>query len=492
MTIAEQLDYLRKGAHEIIPEGELRARLERSAREGRPLRVKAGFDPTSPDLHLGHTVLIRKLKHFQDLGHTVIFLVGDFTALIGDPSGRNITRPPITPEQIRENARTYLAQVFKILDENRTVVEYNASWLGAMKGEDWVRLCSRYTVARMLERDDFAARYKSGQPISVHELLYPLGQAYDSVALKADVELGGTDQKFNLLVGREIQREYGQEPQIALTMPILEGLDGAQKMSKSLGNTIGITEPPSSMFGKLMSISDALMWRYYELLTDQSLSEIQALRAAVDRGERHPMDVKMDLGRRIVTDFHSAADAQAAIDEFNRVFRRGELPTQVETCTVLVSEMLAGGEAMYDWPIKTDKLLARAGLAESVSDALRKIKAGSVLFDGRRCSDLILRLPRRSIQEYLIQVGRRAKRVVVEPPDWTRDQWRRTVLSAEILFERVVEDPNAGSQKNSWEQVGSPISVMDRTERLSREQVERHFEPEIREKLDRATREGHR
>jgi len=421
MTIAEQLDYLKKGANEIIREDELRARLERSALEKRPLRVKAGFDPTSPDLHLGHTVLIRKMKHFQDLGHTAIFLVGDFTALIGDPSGRNVTRPPMTPEEVKANARTYLAQVFKILDESRTVVDYNSKWLGALRSEDWVRLCSRYTVARMLERDDFANRYKSGQPIAVHELLYPMAQAYDSVALEADVELGGTDQKFNLLVGRDIQREYGQEPQIVLTTPILEGLDGVQKMSKSLGNTIGITEAPSEMFGKLMSISDDLMWRYYELLTDMSLPEIQALRAAVERGERHPMDVKMELGRRIVTDFHSPAAAEAAIDEFTRVFRRQELPTDVETVTISVSEvddqpgMIRLGPVM--WPIKVDKLLVKIGLADSVTDAARKRKAGSVYIGGQRRTELfydVLGAGDADLPlELLIQVGKRSKKVVL-------------------------------------------------------------------------------
>jgi tyrosyl-tRNA synthetase len=407
MTIAEQLDYIRKGASEIIREEDLAARLERCVREGRPLRVKAGFDPTSPDLHLGHTVLIRKLKHFQDLGHTAIFLVGDFTALIGDPSGRNITRPPMTPGEVQENARTYLAQVFKILDEGKTVIEYNTSWLGALRGEDWVRLCSRYTVARMLERDDFAGRYKSGQPISVHELLYPLAQAYDSVALKADVELGGTDQKFNLLVARDIQREYGQESQIVLTMPILEGLDGVQKMSKSLGNTIGITEPPSAMFGKIMSISDALMWRYYELLTDLSLPEIQALRMAVERGERHPMDIKVELGRRMVTDFHSAEAAQAASDEFNRVFRRHELPTEAETVIVSVRKI-----ARNDGSRDLKKLLHEAGLADSLSDAERKIKAQSVKINGARYFQHFVTADEGN--ELIIQVGKRSKRVVIE------------------------------------------------------------------------------
>ena len=400
----EQLAYLKKGASEIIREEELRARLERSAREGRPLRVKAGFDPTAPDLHLGHTVLLRKMKHFQDLGHTAIFLIGDFTGLIGDPSGRNATRPPMTRDEVDRNAETYKAQVFKILDSQKTMVDFNSRWLAALGSEDWIRLSSRYTVARMLERDDFAKRYKSGQPISVHELLYPLAQAYDSVALEADVELGGTDQTFNLLVGRDIQREYGQPSQVVLTVPILEGLDGVQKMSKSLNNAIGINAPPGEMFGKIMSISDLMMWRYYELLTDLSLAESSSLRAAVERGERHPMQVKMELAGQIVTDFHSADAAAAAQEEFERVFRRKELPTDLET--VAVKDIEA---------VKLDKLLVKIGLADSVTDAGRKRKAGSVCVNGNVEQNPVFGL--RGSQrhhELIIQVGKRSRRVVIE------------------------------------------------------------------------------
>ncbi len=416
MMVDEQLTYLKKGAFAIIQEEELRARLERSARERRPLRVKVGFDPTAPDLHLGHTVVIRKMKHFQDLGHTVIFLIGDFTGLIGDPSGRSATRPPMTREEVERNAETYKAQVFKILDPQKTVVDFNSRWLGKLSGEDWIRLCSRYTVARMLERDDFSKRYKSGQPISVHEMLYPLAQAYDSVALQADVELGGTDQTFNLLVGREIQREYGQESQIVLTTPILEGLDGVQKMSKSLNNAIGINEPPNEMFGKIMSISDAMMWRYYELLTDMSLAEIEALRAGVERGERHPMDVKMDVARRIVVDFHSAPAADSAQEEFNRVFRRGEFPTDVVTVPYSSVDALPGyTKSGTVEGVKLDKFLVAIGLADSVSDAARKRKAGSVYINGNREQSRDFGLPSNvGRHELLIQVGRKSRRVIVE------------------------------------------------------------------------------
>ncbi len=403
MTLDEQLAYLKKGAYEIIREDELRGRLERSRRENRPLRVKVGFDPTAPDLHLGHTVILRKMKHFQDLGHTVIFLIGDFTGLIGDPSGRSATRPPMTREEVERNAETYKAQVFKVLDPEKTVIAFNSRWLGKMSGEEWIRLSSRYTVARMLERDDFARRLKSGQPIAVHELLYPLAQAYDSVALQCDVEMGGTDQTFNLLVGREIQREYGQESQVVLTTPILEGLDGAQKMSKSLNNAVCISEPPPSMFGKVMSISDTMMYRWYELLTDMSTEQIGALRQAVERGQRHPMQVKMELARRVVADFHSPAAADQAQAEFERVFRRRQLPTEVETITVHVVR-----------PIKLDKLLAKAGLAESVSDAARKIRAGSVYVNGERHLQPFLGVPV-EVRELLIQVGKKSRKVLLQP-----------------------------------------------------------------------------
>src|SRR5574337_888176 len=312
MTIEEQLAYLTKGAEETIRVEDFRAKLERAANTGTPLRVKAGFDPTAPDIHLGHTVLIRKLKHFQDLGHTVIFLIGDFTGLIGDPSGRNVTRPPMTPEEIAANAETYKKQVFKILDPQKTVVDFNSRWFGKLTSRDWVTLCSKYTVARMLERDDFAKRLKEQRPVAIHELLYPLAQGYDSVALEADVELGGTDQKFNLLVGRALQQEYGQESQVIITMPILEGLDGVQKMSKSLGNYVGINEAPAEMFGKLMSISDDLMWRYYLLLTDMKPAQIDDLKKSAASGQQHPLDVKKRLASRIVSDFHGAEAAGLA------------------------------------------------------------------------------------------------------------------------------------------------------------------------------------
>src|SRR5215471_20504582 len=299
MTIDEQLAYLTKGAEETIRVEDLRAKLERAAKIGKPLRVKAGFDPTAPDIHLGHTVLIRKLKHFQDLGHTVIFLIGDFTGLIGDPSGQNVTRKPMTPEEVAANAETYKTQVFKILDPVKTVVDFNSRWLGKLTSRDWIELCSKYTVARMLERDEFSKRLKEQRPIVIHELLYPLSQGYDSVALHADAELGGTDQKFNLLVGRTLQQEYGQEPQVIMTMPILEGLDGVQKMSKSLGNYVGVTEPPAEMFGKIMSISDDLMWRYYLLLTDLTPAAIEEKKQAVSSGALHPLEAKKALARRI-------------------------------------------------------------------------------------------------------------------------------------------------------------------------------------------------
>jgi tyrosyl-tRNA synthetase len=381
--IDEQLIYLTKGLSEIIREEDLRERLMEAAQAGRPLRVKAGFDPTAPDLHLGHTVLLRKMKHFQDLGHTVIFLIGDMTSLIGDPTGRNITRPAMTREDINRNAETYRAQVFKILDPEKTEVRFNSEWLQPMRYEELVRLCSRYTVARILERAEFSKRYKEGVPISVHELLYPLAQAYDSVALQCDVEMGGTDQKFNLLVGREIQKEFGQPPQIVATVPLLEGLDGVNKMSKSLGNYIGITEPPEIMYRKVMQIADGLMFRYYELLTDRSLEQIGRMRARIEGGELHPMQAKAELARLIVTDFHSAAEASRAEEEFNRVVRRHEVPADIQTVPLPEGALTAAG-------IRVDKLLAKTGLAESVSDAVRKIKAGAVEINGERVHELVL------------------------------------------------------------------------------------------------------
>jgi tyrosyl-tRNA synthetase len=380
MTIDEQLAYLTKGADETIRVEELKAKLEKSARTGKPLRVKAGFDPTAPDIHLGHTVLIRKLKHFQDLGHTVIFLIGDFTGMIGDPSGRNVTRPPLTAEEIAANAETYKKQVFKILDPHRTVVDFNDRWHGKLTGRDWVTLCSKYTVARMLERDDFANRMREQRPISMHELLYPLSQAYDSVALEADVELGGTDQKFNLLVGRSIQPEYGQEPQVIMTMPILEGLDGVQKMSKSLGNYVGINEAPAEMFGKLMSISDAMMWRYYLLLTDLAPAEIEVLKVSVASGKEHPLEVKKALARRIITDFHSAEAATQAQQDFESQFRSKGLDPGAQRVEVEVppKDSIAPQFGGVKLGKRLDEWLVAVQLCKSKSDAQRQIKAGAV------------------------------------------------------------------------------------------------------------------
>jgi tyrosyl-tRNA synthetase len=367
MTLNEQLAYLIKGAAETIRPEDLYTKLESAQKTGTPLRVKAGFDPTAPDIHLGHTVLIRKLKHFQDLGHTVIFLIGDFTGLIGDPSGRNVTRPPMTPEEIAANAETYKKQVFKILDPEKTVVDFNNRWLGNLNSPEWMALLSKYTVARLLERDDFSKRFKEGRPITLLELVYPLAMAYDSVALKADVELGGTDQKFNLLAGRTIQQEYGQEPQVIMMMPILEGLDGVQKMSKSLGNYIGINEPPQEMFGKLMSISDDLMWRYYELLTDLSPAEIAGLKKSASDGETHPLEMKKDLARRIISDFHSAPEADKARKDWEEQFQKKGIPDEVRT------------ESLSDFvPIKLTTFLATYGLASSKTELTRKIKEGAV------------------------------------------------------------------------------------------------------------------
>ena len=389
--VEEQLAYLQKGAVEIIAVPELRQRLEASRQSGQPLRVKAGFDPTAPDLHLGHTVLLRKLKHFQDLGHEVYFLIGDFTGLIGDPTGRSETRPPLSREQIQQNAETYRAQVFKLLDPERTRVVFNSEWLGALRADELVRLCAKYTVARMLERDDFQLRFRSGQPISIHEFLYPLAQAYDSVALRADVELGGTDQKFNLLLGREIQREYGQAPQIVLTMPLLEGLDGVRKMSKSFGNYVGIAESAPTMFAKLMSISDALMWRYQLLLTDRSEAAIAALQAQVAGGRLHPMAVKKDLAERITADFHPAAEVAAARAEFERVVQQHQAPEQMP-------------EVRLEFGDRLDKMLVKAGLAPSVSEAARLIHAGSVALDGETCRQL--RLERAPTGPVVVKVGK--------------------------------------------------------------------------------------
>ncbi|MFN7648329.1 MAG: tyrosine--tRNA ligase [Acidobacteriota bacterium] len=386
MTVEEQIAYLRKGMAELIREEDLRERLKL----GRPLRVKAGFDPTAPDLHLGHTVLIRKMKHFQDLGHTVTFLIGDMTGLIGDPTGRNAMRPPMTRAEINANAETYKAQVFKILDPTKTVIEFNSKWLEPMTFEEMVRLCSHYTVARILERDDFSKRYQANVPISIHEFLYPLAQGYDSVRMQCDVELGGNDQKFNLLVGRELQRAYGQPPQIVGTVPLLEGLDGVEKMSKSKNNYVGITEPPAVMFSKLMSIPDDLMFRYYELLTDKSVGEIARLR------EAHPKETKMELARLIVTDFHSREEAAWAAGEWVRVVSQGSVPAELEQYQVT------------EPGLRIDKLLVRCGLAASGSEAQRKIKEGALEVDGARVSELVvLDFP----GSYVLRLGKKWKKV---------------------------------------------------------------------------------
>ncbi len=383
LPVEQQLVYIKKGLAELIKEEELRERLTVSAKENRPLRVKAGFDPTAPDLHLGHTVLLRQMKHFQDLGHTVIFLIGDMTGLIGDPTGRNITRPPMTRGEIDRNAQTYREQVFKILDPEKTEIHFNSTWLEPLTFENVIRLCSKYTIAQLLERDDFSKRYKDRVPIFIHEILYSLAQGFDSVALECDVEMGGTDQTFNLLVGREIQKDYGQPSQIIATVPILEGLDGVEKMSKSKGNYIGINEPAKVMFRKVMQISDDLMYRYYELLTDISTEAIERLRADIEGGRRDPMETKMELGRRIVADFHSTGEAEDAVEAFDREVRQGLEPADTETVEVPRQTVTEKG-------IRVDKLLATLGLADSVSDATRKIKAGAVEINGSIHKDLLL------------------------------------------------------------------------------------------------------
>ena len=398
MTPDEQLPELERGAQEVL----LAADLTRKLRRGMPLRVKAGFDPTAPDLHLGHTVLLNKMRQFQQFGHEVIFLIGDFTGLIGDPTGRNQTRPPLTPEEVQVNARTYQQQVFKILDPERTRVEFNSRWLSSLSAADFVRLTAQYTVARMLERDDFAKRYKSGQPIAIHEFLYPLAQGYDSVALRADVELGGTDQKFNLLVGRQLQSAYGQEPQVVLTVPLLEGTDGINKMSKSLGNYIGIAEPPTDMFGKVMSISDTLMWRYYELLSFRPLAQIAALRQAVADG-RNPRDVKLELAHELVARFHGAAEAQQAQRDF--LLRVSERAVPVDLTPQVLSVSAAG--------IRLPNLLKTAGLVASTSEATRKIAEGAVRIDGERVVDRGLTL--KAGTDAVLQLGsKRFARIKLE------------------------------------------------------------------------------
>ncbi|HMF57806.1 MAG TPA: tyrosine--tRNA ligase [Pyrinomonadaceae bacterium] len=374
MTIDEQLAYLRKGTVEIIREEDLRAKLERAAVKDVPLEIKLGADPTAPDIHLGHTVVIRKLRAFQELGHTVTFLVGDFTGMIGDPSGKSATRPQLSREEIEANAETYKTQIFKLLDPEKTVIDFNSRWMEKLGAAGFVKLASHVTVRQILERDDFQQRLTDNRPLALHEVLYPLVMAYDSVALNSDVELGGTDQKFNLLMGRNLQREYGQEPQVVITMPLLEGTDGVQKMSKSLGNYISINEPASEMFGKVMSISDNLMWRYYELLTDVSAEEIARMRRAAESGERNPRDMKVDLAKLIIKDFHSEDAARAAEEEFNLIFKQKQAPDDVEERSVPAG----------NWNLP--RLLVEVGLVQSTNEARRLIEQGGVYVDGERCT----------------------------------------------------------------------------------------------------------
>lgn len=410
LAVDEQMDLLHKGAAEIIRVSDLRERLEESRKTGRPLRVKAGFDPTAPDLHLGHTVLMRKLRHFQQLGHQVIFLVGDFTSLIGDPTGRNVTRKPLTRDEIDRNAETYKQQVFKILDEKATEVRYNSEWLGKLDYENTIRLTSHFTVSQMLERDEFHKRFQAEQPISLHELLYPVMQGFDSVALECDVELGGTDQKFNLMCGRELQRQYGQKPQIVLMTPILEGLGGGQKMSKSLNNAIGINEPPAEMYGKLMSISDELMWSYWTLLTDLKQSEIDQLRAEAQSGARNPMEVKKSLARTITAGFHGQGAADHAAEDWARVFQQKGESEDLEEVHVAYADV--AGPAAANLQIRLPKLLVQLGLAASGAEANRKITEHAVKLDGTAASNPVVpvdTLPLRIV----VRLGKRAKVAVI-------------------------------------------------------------------------------
>ena len=397
LELQQQLDYLTKGCVDVIPADELKAKLGRAAATGRPLSIKVGFDPSAPDLHLGHTVVIRKMRHFQQLGHEVVFLIGDFTGLIGDPAGKKATRPQLTREEIDANAATYRRQIFKLLDPETTVIDFNSRWLGALSSEDWIRLAAKVTVAQMLERDDFRNRYEKQQPIALHEFLYPLAQAYDSVALSTDVELGGTDQLFNLLMGRHVMREQGMEPQVVMTLPLLEGLDGVEKMSKSLGNYVAVEDPPNEMFGKLMSVSDELMWRYWLLLTDRGTDEIGALQAQVASGERHPMDVKKELGRVIVSEFHSLAEAEAAQAEFELVFSGGNLPTDIPEIV-----LSAAGPTVL-----LSKLVTEAGLAASNSEARRLMTQGGVKVDGEQILDPKTEIGTDRTAAILLQVGKR-------------------------------------------------------------------------------------
>jgi tyrosyl-tRNA synthetase len=434
-AVDEQLTYLNKGSAEVIREADLRAKLEKSRATGKPLRVKLGMDPTAPDLHLGHTVVLRKLKHFQDLGHTAIFLIGDFTGMIGDPTGRSVTRPPLTREQIEQNAETYKAQVFKILDPQKTVIDFNRRWMGQFTADDFVRLMAKYTLSQLLEREEFHKRFREEKPISVHELLYPLVQGYDSVALEADVELGGTDQKFNLLVGRELQRAYGQESQVVLTTPILEGLDGVQKMSKSLGNAIGIHEPPLEMYGKIMSISDQMMWRYYELLTDVQVAEIEKMKR-----ESHPMQAKKALASSIVGDFHSAEAAAKAGEDWAKQFQKDQVPENMDKIEVRIGSVAVSNPGDFKKPnwaaeeeirkiiclpdqetvnadpnfyvARIEKLLLEMRLVQSAAEGSRKLKEGAVTIKGEQMKGryfAFISVP----TEAVVRLGRKQKIVSI-------------------------------------------------------------------------------
>ena len=412
LPVDEQMDLLQKGAAEIIRVSDLRERLEESRKTGRPLRVKAGFDPTATDLHLGHTVLMRKLRHFQQLGHQVIFLVGDFTSLIGDPTGRNVTRKPLTREQINENAETYKEQVFKILDPDKTEVRYNSEWLGKLDYEGTIRLTAHFTVSQMLERDEFHKRFQAEQPISIHELLYPVMQGYDSVALECDVELGGTDQRFNLGCGRELQRHYGQKPQIILMTPILEGLDGVQKMSKSLNNAIGINEPPAEMYGKLMSISDDLMWKYWVFLTDLKQSEVDSLQADAAAGKIHPMEVKKRLARTITAGFHGEEASQHAEENWARMFQQKEAAEDLEEVHIAYADLVGPAGAPGALQIRVPKLLVQMGLAASGAEASRKLAEKAVKIDGEVVANSSI--PLESLPARLVvRLGKRAKVAII-------------------------------------------------------------------------------
>ena len=427
LPVDEQLAYIKKGAAEIVKESDLRAKLERSLKAGKPLRVKLGMDPTAPDLHLGHTVVLRKLKHFQDLGHTVIFLIGDFTGMIGDPTGRSATRPPLSREQIEQNAETYKAQVFKILSPEKTVIDFNSRWFSKFSAEDFIRLTAKYTVSQILEREDFHKRFHDEKPIAMHELLYPLAQGYDSVALEADVELGGTDQKFNLLVGRELQRAYGQESQVVLTTPILEGLDGVNKMSKSLGNAIGIHEPPLEMYGKIMSVSDEMMWRYYELLTDVRSDQIATMKQDASSGKAHPMALKKELARTIVADFHSAEAATKAAEDWAKQFQKDGVPenlpeVRVDIAKIKIADVMPdpdeGGGAQNITSnmsgleiLRADKLIREAGFVVSTTEGSRRVKERAVHINGHMIERLAIRVC--PTEPLVVRVGKKIKKIIL-------------------------------------------------------------------------------